>query len=52
MRIGEVARELGVTTTALRFYEERGLLAQPARVANGYREFGPDDVARLTVEHS
>lgn len=49
MRIGELARELGVTTKALRFYEERGLLPRPARVANGYREFGADDVARLRV---
>ena len=49
MRIGGLARELGVTTKALRFYEERGLLPRPARVANGYREFGPEDVARLRV---
>jgi DNA-binding transcriptional MerR regulator len=49
MRIGELARELGVTTKALRFYEGRGLLPHPARVANGYRDFGADDLQRLRV---
>jgi DNA-binding transcriptional MerR regulator len=49
MRIGELARKLGVTTKALRFYEDRGLLPRPTRVANGYRDFGAEDVARLRV---
>jgi MerR family copper efflux transcriptional regulator len=38
-----------VTTKALRFYEGRGLLPRPARVANGYRNFGADDLERLRV---
>jgi DNA-binding transcriptional MerR regulator len=49
MRIGELARRLGVTTKALRFYEDRGLLPRPTRVANGYRDFGAEDVVRLRV---
>lgn len=49
MRIGKLAAELGVSAKALRFYEERGLLPPPIRVANGYREFRPADVARLRV---
>lgn len=38
----------GTTTRALRFYEEQGLLTAP-RTANGYREYGPDEV-RLVSE--
>ncbi|MFF2806632.1 MerR family transcriptional regulator [Streptomyces sp. NPDC058000] len=39
MRIGELARTTGVTTRALRYYEEQGLL-RPERSANGYRSYG------------
>lgn len=36
MRIGELARTTGVSTRALRYYDEQGLL--PAeRLTNGYR---------------
>jgi len=38
MRIGELASTVGITTKALRYYEERGLLAAPRRT-NGYREY-------------
>ncbi|HWM03608.1 MAG TPA: MerR family transcriptional regulator [Actinophytocola sp.] len=47
MRIGELARRAGTTTRALRFYEAQGLL--PAgRAANGYREYGEDDLRLVT----
>jgi MerR family transcriptional regulator, copper efflux regulator len=49
MRIGELARALGVTTKAVRFYEAGGLLPGPARAANRYRDYGPDEVQRLRV---
>jgi DNA-binding transcriptional MerR regulator len=32
--IGELARQAGVTTSALRYYEKAGLLAAPARTSN------------------
>ena len=48
MRIGELARRAGTTTRALRFYEAQGLLAA-RRAANGYREYGEDDV-RMVAE--
>ncbi|BAJ27062.1 MULTISPECIES: MerR family DNA-binding transcriptional regulator [Kitasatospora] len=48
MRIGELARLAGVTTKAVRYYESLGLLA-PARLANGYRDYGEHDV-RVTRE--
>ncbi|MFE3635026.1 MerR family transcriptional regulator [Streptomyces sp. NPDC059168] len=48
MRIGELARRAGVTAKAVRYYESLGLLA-PARLTNGYRDYGEHDV-RLTRE--
>ena len=48
MRIGELARRTGTTTRALRFYETQGLLTAQ-RSANGYREYGEDDL-RLVNE--
>ncbi|MER6052584.1 MerR family transcriptional regulator [Streptomyces sp. NPDC020883] len=43
MRIGELARTTGVTTRALRYYEEQGLL-RPERSTNGYRSYGENAV--------
>ncbi|NIJ11095.1 DNA-binding transcriptional MerR regulator [Saccharomonospora amisosensis] len=47
MRIGELARKAGLTTRALRFYEEQGLLGA-RRAANGYREYDEDDYRLVT----
>ncbi len=44
MRIGEVATRAGVNVQTLRYYERRGLLAEPDRHASGYREYDPDTV--------
>ena len=41
----EAARQLGVSTKALRLYEQRGLLV-PARTAAGWRIYGPAEMAR------
>ncbi|MFD6949169.1 MerR family transcriptional regulator [Nocardiopsis sp. TSRI0078] len=46
MLIGELSRRTGVHTHQLRYYEAQGLL-EPARGANGYREYTDDAV--LTV---
>lgn len=48
MRIGELARQAGVTAKAVRYYESLGLIA-PGRLANGYRDYSKDDV-RLAHE--
>ncbi|MEU6181022.1 MerR family transcriptional regulator [Streptomyces coeruleorubidus] len=40
MRIGELADVVGVTTRAVRHYHHVGLLPEPERRANGYREYG------------
>ncbi len=46
--IGEVAREAGVSVSAIRFYERSDLLPEAERVG-GKRRFGPDTVRRLQV---
>lgn len=47
MRIGEAAEAAGLTAKTLRFYEDRGLLPEPDRSANGYRDYGTETVTRL-----
>jgi MerR family transcriptional regulator, repressor of the yfmOP operon len=47
LRIQEVASELGLTTRAIRYYEEIGLLEPAARTDGAYRLFDADDVERL-----
>jgi MerR family redox-sensitive transcriptional activator SoxR len=48
MTIGEVARQAGVATSAIRYYEEIGLLPSPARF-NGRRRYDWSAVQRLCV---
>jgi hypothetical protein len=45
MRIGEVAAQGGNVQT-IRFYERRGLLKKPRRLASGYRDY-PAEVVKL-----
>jgi DNA-binding transcriptional MerR regulator len=45
LTIGELARRTGVTTSALRYYEEVGLLPPPARIS-GQRRY-PESAVRL-----
>ena len=46
-RIAEVADLVGVPATTLRYYEDIGLIGQPARGRNGYRSYDDADLARL-----
>lgn len=53
MLIGEVARATGVTTKTLRYYEAEGLLHEPRRTPNGYRDYPPDVLARVAfIRHA
>jgi len=47
MRVGELARETGLTVRTLHHYDEIGLLSPSRRSEAGYRLYGRDDVARL-----
>ena len=49
MKIGNLARDLGTTPEAIRFYERRGLLPGPSRGANGYRDYGDAEASRLRL---
>ena len=42
----EAAKALGVTTRALRLYEQKGLV-KPVRTAAGWRAYGPEALTRL-----
>lgn len=37
MRIGDIAKQAGMTVEAVRFYERQGLLPRPLRTEAGYR---------------
>ena len=47
MKIGELAKQTGVSVDALRFYEEKGLLAPTGRTESGYRVYAPTTVAQV-----
>ena len=42
MRSSEVATKAQVNVQTLRYYERRGLLAEPQRTSSGYRVYTPD----------
>lgn len=47
LRIGELARQLGLNPRTIRYYESIGLLPEPERTASGYRLYGEADRDRL-----
>lgn len=47
MRIGELAALVGVSTRAVRHYHHQGLLPEPPRKPNGYRDYRLRDAVRL-----
>ena len=47
MTIGRLAKAAGVHLETIRYYQRRGLLAEPMRPAGGVRRYGKDAVARL-----
>ncbi len=49
VNVSEIAREVGIAPSAVRFYERKGILPSAPRRANGYREYGEDDLCRLRV---
>jgi MerR family copper efflux transcriptional regulator len=49
MKVSELARSVGIAPSAVRFYEEKGILPPAPRQANGYREYTDDDLCRLRI---
>lgn len=47
MLIGEVSRHSGVSVRMLRHYDRLGLVRPATRTTGGYRDYSPDDIARL-----
>ena len=47
MRIGQLAKAVGVDAPTIRFYESVGLLPEPTRRPSGYRDYNESDVERL-----
>jgi len=47
VRIGELARVVGVNPKTVRYYESLGLLPPAERTSAGYRIYGPDDAGRV-----
>ena len=47
MTIGAVAKQTGLSTKTIRFYEDKGLVPPPARSESGYRLYSEADVMRL-----
>jgi DNA-binding transcriptional MerR regulator len=49
VKIGQVAREAGVSIDTVRFYERRGVLPAPERQPSGYRMFTEPAVERIRM---
>jgi arsenate reductase len=49
MKIAELAKRAGIAASAVRFYEDVGVLPPGRRLANGYREYTDADLARLRL---
>lgn len=47
MNSGELSARAGVTVRALRHYHQVGVLAEPQRSHNGYRQYGVHDLIRV-----
>ena len=47
MKINDFAKRSGVSAKTIRYYETVGLLPEPTRRANGYRDYDEGDLERL-----
>lgn len=47
LTISKLAHEAGVNVETIRFYQRRGLLAEPEKPLGGIRRYGQGDVARV-----
>lgn len=47
LTIGELAQRAEMSVETIRYYERRGLIAEPPRRASGYRQYPPEAQRRL-----
>ncbi len=47
MKIGKLAKSLGITTRTIRYYEEIGLMPPPERQEGGGRIYNSEEILRL-----
>ena len=47
MHIGSVAKKIGLTPDAIRFYERNALLPRPPRTEGGFRQYDESDIETL-----
>ncbi len=47
VQIGELAKQLGITTRTIRYYEQIGLMGLSQRIGTGARLYGRDEIRRL-----
>ena len=49
VNISELADQAGIAASAVRWYESAGIIPPPPRRANGNRDYGPADLARVRL---
>ena len=49
VNVYDIAREVGIALSAVRFYERTGILPPAPRQPNGYRDYTDDDLCRLRI---
>lgn len=49
MKIGEIAQQMHVSKSIIRYYEDRGVLPRAVRDAAGYRDYGQAEVDRIQL---
>jgi MerR family transcriptional regulator, mercuric resistance operon regulatory protein len=47
LTIGKLAKHAGVTIETIRYYQRKGLLREPDKPFNGYRQYPIDAIARI-----
>lgn len=47
MTIGKLANAVGISVETIRFYQRQGLLIQPERPLNGFRQYPESTISRL-----
>ncbi len=47
MKIGQLAKNVDIDIQTLRYYESQGLLNEPNRLENGYRDYPIESIQRL-----